>query len=42
MEEAWVVLKKHPSVTCTIDLFFIGIVLLKREFKEPEHFIIRF
>lgn len=42
MEEAWALIRQHPSVTCTIDLFFIGIVILKREFKEPEHFTIRF
>jgi predicted O-methyltransferase YrrM len=42
MEEAWAEIKQHPLVTCTIDLFFIGIVLLKREFKQREHFVIRF
>lgn len=42
MEEAWAVIRKHAAVTCTIDLFFIGIVLLKREFKQPEHFRVRF
>lgn len=42
MEEAWAAIKQHTSVTCTIDLFFIGIVLLKREIKEKEHFTIRF
>ena len=26
MEEAWAVIKQHPAVTLTIDLFFIGIV----------------
>lgn len=42
MEQAWDVLKQHAAVTCTIDLFFIGIVLLKREFRQREHFVIRF
>jgi predicted O-methyltransferase YrrM len=42
MEEAWEAIKNHPSITCTIDLFFIGIVLLKGEFKEREHFKVRF
>jgi len=42
MEEAWAIIKSHPSVQCTIDLFFIGIVLFRREFHEPRHFTIRF
>lgn len=42
MEQAWEEIKKHPQVTCTIDLFFIGIVLLRKEFKEKQHFVIRF
>jgi predicted O-methyltransferase YrrM len=42
MEEAWETIKKHPSVRCTIDLFFIGIVVFRREFHEKQHFSIRF
>ena len=42
MEAAWKKIKKHPQVTCTIDLFFIGIVLLRKEFLEKQHFTIRF
>ncbi|MGE5108338.1 MAG: O-methyltransferase [Sphingobacteriales bacterium] len=42
MEAAWKQIKKHPQVTTTIDLFFIGIVLLRKEFKEKQHFAIRF
>ncbi len=42
MEQAWEEVKQHPKVTTTIDLFFIGIVLLKPEFKEKQHFVIRF
>jgi predicted O-methyltransferase YrrM len=42
MESAWETIKKHESVRCTIDLFFIGIVLFKKEFKEKQHFVIRF
>jgi predicted O-methyltransferase YrrM len=42
MEQAWDEVKQHPQVTTTIDLFFIGIVLLKSEFKEKQHFVIRF
>ncbi len=42
MEEAWETIKKHPSVRCTIDLFFIGIVFFREEFREKQHFKIRF
>lgn len=41
MEEAWEIIKAHPSVKLTIDLFFIGIVFFKKEFKEKQHFVIR-
>lgn len=42
MERAWAHIKAHPSVRCTIDLFFLGIVFLRTEFKAPQHFSIRF
>jgi predicted O-methyltransferase YrrM len=42
MEQAWKQIKKHPQVRATIDLFFIGIVLLRNEFKEKRHFSIRY
>lgn len=42
MEEAWEHIKQHAAVTLTIDLFFIGIVFLRKEQKEKEHFVIRF
>lgn len=42
MEQAWDTIQRHPSVRCTIDLFFIGIVLFRQEFKEKQHFSIRF
>lgn len=42
MEEAWEVIKKHPAVPCSIDLFFIGIVVFRKEFHEKQHFSIRF
>lgn len=42
MEEAWDQLKQHPQVTLTVDLFFIGLVFLRKEQKEREHFIIRY
>jgi predicted O-methyltransferase YrrM len=42
MEEAWEEIKMHGAVTLTIDLFFIGIVFLKKDFKVKQHFSIRF
>ena len=42
MEEAWKTISSNPEVTCTIDLFFIGIVLFRQEFREKQHFCIRY
>ena len=42
MEQAWSTIQRHPSVRCSIDLFFIGIVLFRQEFMEKQDFIIRF
>ena len=42
MEEAWDRIKAHPSVRCTIDIFFLGFVFFRDEFKEKRDFIIRF
>jgi predicted O-methyltransferase YrrM len=42
MEEAWEYISNHPSVRCTIDLFFVGIVLFRQEFREKQNFKIRF
>lgn len=42
MEEAWDEIKQHPSVTLSIDLFFIGLIFFKNEFKIKQHFTIRF
>ncbi|MEQ1554159.1 MAG: class I SAM-dependent methyltransferase [Ferruginibacter sp.] len=42
MEEAWEQVKAHKSVTLSIDLFFIGIVFFKKDFKVKQHFTIRF
>lgn len=42
MEGAWKEIQEHPAVTLTIDLFFIGIVLLDPAFKVKQHFAIRF
>jgi len=42
MEQAWDIIKNHPAVTLSIDLFFIGIVFFKTDFKVKQHFAIRF
>ena len=42
MEAAWETIKNNAAVTCSVDLFFIGIVLFRKEFKEKQHFAIRF
>lgn len=42
MEAAWHTIKNHPSVRCSIDLFFIGMVFFRQEFKEKQDFAIRF
>lgn len=41
MEQAWETIKKHPKVTVTIDLFFIGIVFFKTD-QAKEDFVIRY
>jgi len=40
MQEAWILIKKHPKVTISIDTFFWGIIFFRKE-QEKEHFIIR-
>ena len=40
MEEAWEIIKNHPAVTVTIDLFQWGLVFFRRE-QPKEHFTIR-
>ena len=42
MEEAWAAICRHPLVRCTVDLFFVGMVFLRPEFKTRLHFTIRF
>jgi predicted O-methyltransferase YrrM len=42
MEQAWAHIKSHPATRCTIDLFFVGIVLFRQEFREKQDFVIRF
>jgi predicted O-methyltransferase YrrM len=42
MEEAWKTIKLHENVTLSIDLFFLGIVFFREEFKVKQHFTIRY
>ncbi len=42
MEEAWMQIQQHPQVTLTIDLFFIGIVIINPAIKVAQHFKIKF
>jgi predicted O-methyltransferase YrrM len=42
MEKAWDEIRSHPSVQYTIDIFFLGFVFFKKEFKVKQHFTIRF
>ena len=42
MESAWAIIQQHPSVTLSIDLFFIGIVFLNPDFNHKQQFTIRF
>ena len=40
MEEAWEEIKKHPKVTVTIDLFFLGLLFFRKE-QAKEDFILK-
>ncbi len=42
METAWDTIRGDPRVYLTIDLFFIGIVFRREDFKVKQDFIIRF
>lgn len=42
MEAAWKQVVAHDAVQCSIDLFFVGVVLFRKEFLEKQHFAIRF
>ena len=42
MEKAWAEIKADTRISLTIDLFYIGIVFLKKGNKEKENFIIKF
>jgi predicted O-methyltransferase YrrM len=42
MEKAWDVIKAHPEVMYTIDIFFLGFVFFRNEFKVKQDFKIQF
>ncbi|HLK27538.1 MAG TPA: class I SAM-dependent methyltransferase [Puia sp.] len=42
MEEAWGIIKSSVQVTLSIDLFFIGLVFFRKDFKAKQDFTIRF
>lgn len=42
MEAAWAQIRAHDAVRCSLDLFFVGIVFFRPEFREKQHFSIRF
>lgn len=41
MEQAWAYIKKHPSVSVTVDLFWVGLVFFRQE-QPKQDFILRF
>ena len=40
MEQAWEVIKVHPEVTLTVDLFYIGLVFFRKN-QPKQHFSLR-
>ena len=42
MEQAWETIKADPRVMLTVDLFFIGVVFFREEFKIKQNFVIRY
>ena len=41
MERAWDYIKKHPSVSVTVDLFWVGLVFFRHE-QPKQDFVLRF
>lgn len=41
MEQAWATIRQHPSVTVSIDLWWVGLIFFRK--KQPkQHFVLRF
>ena len=41
MESAWKHIVAHEAVSCDIDLFYIGILSFRKEFREKQSFSVR-
>lgn len=42
MERAWEEVRRHPSVRCSVDIFYLGFLFFDPSFREVQHFSIRF
>ena len=42
MEQAWAEIQSHAAVKCTVDIFYLGFVFFRSEFKTKQHFTVRF
>ncbi len=42
MEAAWKAITGHPAVMASVDLYYLGIVSFRKEFREKEQFQVRF
>jgi predicted O-methyltransferase YrrM len=42
MRAAWNAICADPAVTLSIDLFFFGLVFFRKDFKEKQHFVLRY
>ncbi len=42
MEAAWKTITGHPAVMASVDLYYLGIVSFRKEFREKEQFQVRF
>ena len=42
MERAWAEIKTHEAVAYTIDIFFLGFVFFRKDFRVKQDFVIRF
>lgn len=42
MLEAWQEIKSHPQVTCSVDIFYFGIVFFNPDFKIKQDFTLKF
>ncbi len=42
MQQAWLEICAHPEVTLSLDFFFLGVILFRKEHKHKEHFTLKF